>query len=161
MKQHPFLYTVLLTALFFTIIGSAPNVSAASMIQWYPYTEGMALGKAEGKKVFINFYATWCQYCRRMDKKTFKDPAIVSYLNENFISIKVDVEREKSVASRYNISPLPDTWFISETGEDIGNRPGFMTADDLLPVLQFIHTGSYLKMSYAEFVEKQEKTAVD
>ena len=88
-----------------------------------------------------------------MDKKTFKDPAIVSYLNENFISIKVDVERERQVASRYNINPLPDTWFISETGEDIGNKPGYMTAEDLMPVLQFIQTGSYLKMSSEEFIK--------
>ena len=51
MKRHPILFTILTTALFFTIVGSAPPVSSASLIQWYPYDEGMALGKAEGKKV--------------------------------------------------------------------------------------------------------------
>ena len=154
MKQHPILYTIRIIVLFFIFIGIAPHASSANLIRWYPHDEGMALSKAEGKKVFINFYAVWCQYCRKMDKKTFTSPAIVSYLNENFISIKVDVERERQVAAQYNISPLPDTWFISETGEGIGNKPGYMTAKDLLPVLQFIQTGSYLKMSYVEFLKK-------
>ena len=154
MKQLPILYTVLMIVLFSTIFGTTLHASPANLIRWYPHDEGMALGKAEAKKVFINFYATWCQYCRKMDKKTFTAPEIVSFLNENFISIKVDVEQERQVASLYNISPLPDTWFISETGEGIGNKPGYMSAEDLLPVLQFIHTGSYLKMSYAEFLKK-------
>jgi thioredoxin-related protein len=160
MKRHTVLFTVIIAAILFTVIGGAPQVSHANIVQWYPYDEGMALGKAEGKKVYINFYAAWCQYCRRMDKKTFTDPAVVSYLNENFISIRVDVDREKDVASQYNVSPLPDSWFITETGEGIGNRPGYMSAEDLLPVLQFIHTGSYLKMSYTDFLKKNGKKAV-
>ena len=154
MKKYPISYIVLMIVLFSTIFGNTPHASSANLIQWHSYDEGMALGKAEGKKVFINFYATWCQYCRKMNKQTFTAPEIVSYLNENFISIKVDVERERQVASLYNISPLPDTWFISETGEGIGNKPGYMSAEDLLPVLQFIQTESYLKMSYAEFLKK-------
>jgi thioredoxin-related protein len=154
MKRNPFLYTVLIIVLFFTFTGLAPDASSANLIQWYSYDEGMALGKAEGKKAIISFYANWCQYCRAMDKKTYTDATIVSYLNENFIPIKVDVERERHIASQYNINPLPDTWFFSETGEIIGNKPGYMTAKELLPVLHFIHTGSYLKMPYAEFLEK-------
>jgi thioredoxin-related protein len=154
MKRYFILYTVIITILFVALIGIAPHASAANLIRWYPYDEGMKLGKAEGKKAFISFYANWCQYCQAMDKKTFKDAAVVSYLNEKLISIKVDVEHERQIASQYNINPLPDSWFISETGELIGNKPGYMTAGELLPVLQFIHTESYLEMSYAEFLKK-------
>ena len=57
-------------------------------ISWHPYDEGMALGKSHEKKVFINFYATWCTYCRMMDTTTFKDAAVIAYLNENFIDRK-------------------------------------------------------------------------
>jgi thioredoxin-related protein len=63
------------------------------------------------------------------------------------------VEREKSIAKKYNINPLPDSWFLSEKGDVIGNRPGYLTAGDLMPVLQFIKTESFLKMSYRQFKE--------
>ena len=131
----------------------AAPVAAADQIKWYSYEEGMALGVSESKKVFINFYADWCKFCKTMDRQTFQDPGIISYLNSHFISIKVDVEREKSVAEKYNINPLPDSWFLSETGDVIGNRPGYLSAEDLMPILQFIKTESFLKMSYRQFKE--------
>jgi len=127
--------------------------TATDQIKWYSYEEGIALGTSEGKKIFINFHADWCKFCRTMDRQTFKDAGIISYLNSHFISIKVDVEREKTIAKKYNINPLPDTWFLSETGEVIGNKPGFLSAEDLMPVLQFIQTESFLKMSYRQFKE--------
>jgi thioredoxin-related protein len=153
MKRHSISYFLLITVLAAAFIGSAPYVSTADLVRWHAYDEGMSLGKAEGKKAFISFYADWCQYCRTMDKETFTDAAVIAYLNENFIPIKVDVEREKHIALQYHINPLPDTWFFSQTGDVIGNKPGYMSAKELLPVLHFIHTESYLKMGYAEFLK--------
>ncbi len=128
-------------------------VAAADQIQWYSYEEGMALSASEHKKVFLSFHADWCKFCQTMDRQTFRDAGIISYLNSNFISIKVDVEREKSIAKKYNINPLPDSWFLSDKGEPIGNKPGFLSAGDLMPILQFIKTESFLKMSYRQFKE--------
>jgi thioredoxin-related protein len=131
----------------------AVPVSAADQIKWYSYEEGTALGMSENKKLFISFYADWCKFCKTMDQQTFQDASIISYLNSHFISVKVDVEREKSVARKYNINPLPDSWFLSEKGDIIGNRPGYLSAEDLMPILQFIKTDSFLKMSYLQFKE--------
>ncbi|MDX2446330.1 MAG: thioredoxin family protein [Desulfobacterales bacterium] len=131
----------------------AVPVSAADQIKWYSYEEGTALGMSENKKLFISFYADWCKFCKTMDQQTFQDASIISYLSSHFISVKVDVEREKSVARKYNINPLPDSWFLSEKGDIIGNRPGYLSAEDLMPILQFIKTDSFLKMSYLQFKE--------
>ena len=35
------------------------TMAVAEGIQWQAYKSGMALGKAEKKKIFINFYADW------------------------------------------------------------------------------------------------------
>ncbi|MCG6909850.1 MAG: thioredoxin family protein [Deltaproteobacteria bacterium] len=150
--------TICLAAFLAALICIAQPALAAgpNSVRWHSYAEGMALRKSMAKKVFINFYATWCGFCKRMDTKTFTDKAVIDYLEKNFIAVKVDVDKERNVAAQYNISPLPDTWFISETGDAIGNRPGFIGADDLLPVLKFIHTESYLKMSYVQFLESQK-----
>ena len=124
-------------------------------VKWLDYDKGMALAKSQQKKVFINFYATWCSFCKMMDTKTFTDAAVVDYLNNNFISVKVDVDKEMDVAAQYNIRPLPDVWFISENGEAIGNKPGYISPEEMLPVLKFIETDSYLKMSYQSFLDSQ------
>lgn len=126
---------------------------ARNQIQWRSYEDGKSLARSENKKIFINFRADWCTYCRTMEKKTFTDTGIINFLNSNFINIQVDVDREKSVARKYNIQPLPDTWFLTQTGEVIGNRPGYLTPKDLLPLLRYIHTESYQKMSFSQFKE--------
>lgn len=129
----------------------ADPADAGDQIKWYAYEEGLALGKSENKKIFISFHADWCKFCYTMDQQTFKDPDVIDYLASNFIAIKVDVEREKSIARKYNINPLPDSWFLEDNGEVIGNKPGFLSAKEMMAVLQFIHTESYLKMSYGKF----------
>ncbi len=120
------------------IVQLSPVQADTTGIKWRPYDEGMMLGKSQNKKVFINFYATWCSFCKMMDTQTFKDTAVIDYLNENFISVKVDVDKERDVAAHYNISPLPDVWFVSEKGEAIGNKPGYIPTEEMLPVLKFI-----------------------
>ena len=151
MKYRTKFYVCMTVALLICAV-SVP-VTAVDQIKWYSYEEGVDIGMSENKKIFINFYADWCKFCETMDRQTFQDVDIISYLNSHFISIKVDVEREKSVARKYNINPLPDAWFLSKTGDVIGNKPGFLSAGDLMPILQFIHTGSYLQMSYRQFKE--------
>ena len=137
--------------LFILIPMALPPAYAGNQIQWRSYEDGKSLAQAESKKIFVNFRADWCNYCRTMEKETFTDTDIIDFLNSNFISIKVDVDRQKSVARKYNIQPLPDTWFLTEAGEVIGNRPGYLTPKDLLPLLRYIHTESYQKMNYQQF----------
>ncbi len=124
---------------------------ARNQIQWRSYEDGKSLAQSENKKIFLHFRADWCTYCRTMENKTFTDTDIIAFLNTNFINIKVDVDREKSLARKYNIQPLPDTWFLTETGDVIGNRPGYLSPQDLMPLLQFIYTESYRKMGFKQF----------
>lgn len=75
-----------------------------------------------------------------MFSETFKQSSVISNLNENFISIKVDTDKERDLAMQYGIRGLPVVWFISEKGEIIGSRPGFLTADQLLKILELVNT---------------------
>jgi hypothetical protein len=48
---------LLLASVLFILI--LPIFSDAEGIQWQSYRDGIAKGKAEGKKIFVNFYADW------------------------------------------------------------------------------------------------------
>ena len=115
------------------------SISAlASEIKWHSYDNGMARVKFEKKRVFLHFTAAWCYYCGVMDNKTFKDPAVVSTLNEKFIAIKVDYDKERDTSSFYRVQGLPDTIFIAKDGDIIGRRPGYITAEQLNIILESI-----------------------
>ncbi|QTA79064.1 Thioredoxin-fold containing protein [Desulfonema limicola] len=134
---------------------SASETIKEQDINWQNYEAGMALGKNKSKKILINFYADWCTYCKKMDKDTYTNKSVISYINENFIPIKVNSDKNRKIAMNYRVTGLPSTWFVAETGENIGNRPGYIDAETMIPILKYIHTDSYKSMSFKDFMDKR------
>jgi thioredoxin-related protein len=132
---------------------------ASNEIQWQSYETGMKMIKEQNKKGFLHFYTDWCTYCKIMNKQTFVDPKIIDYLNNNFVSIRVNADKQKDVAKKYGVSRFPSTWFIAEDSTSLSNQPGFIQPDMLLDMLKFLYTDSFKEMKFSEFIAKQKKTA--
>jgi len=120
-------------------MGFFSDVSAVETINWRSYEEGLVVSKAEKKKVFLHFYADWCVFCGKMAKETFQDSAVVSYINNNFIPVRVDTDKEPATAMKYGVTGLPSTWFLTEMGEAIGTVPGFIPPETLLAMLKEVN----------------------
>lgn len=122
------------------LTGFLPGLShfaaSAKEINWQSFEDGIARGKSENKKIYLHFYANWCGACRIMENKTFKDPDVVAYINQNFIPIKVNTDREQNTSRLFRIRALPDNWFIAEDGRPIGHRPGYIRPDQMKNMLK-------------------------
>jgi thioredoxin-related protein len=121
------------------------DTAAIESINWRSYEEGLVVSRIEKKKIFLHFYANWCVFCARMAKETFQNPSVVSYLNTNFIAVRVDTDKEPDKALEYGVTGLPSTWFLTEMGEAIGTVPGFIPPDTLMSMLKEVNgvkTGS-------------------
>ncbi len=130
--------SLILSILLFLSAGW-PNLSyPSSSIKWYGYDEGVELGLGAKKKILIYFHANWCYYCIVMEKETFQNPSVVAYLKANFISVKVDYDKEKEIVYAYGVLGLPTNWFINETGEKIGPIPGYIPPEEFLIMLKNI-----------------------
>jgi len=134
-------------ALLLLLIAGGLNLAAAASdrIDWHTYEAGMSRSKFEKKKVYLYFYAEWCAFCRDMDRQTFKDPTVIGTLNRNFIPIRVDSDREQAAAALFRVKGLPDSWFLAESGDIIGHRPGFIPAEQLTKILDVILSGGAAK----------------
>lgn len=86
---------------------------------------------------------------------SFKDSKVISYLNENFISISVNTDHEKALADKWKVKGLPLIWFLDSEGSKLSNRPGYVEKEQLLSMLKYIGTKSYDKMSFRDFLAKQ------
>jgi thioredoxin-related protein len=137
LKTHHLIILVLFFSVFI-VTGASESSSKTGKIEWHSYEDGMARGKFEKKTVFLYFTAEWCYYCGVMEEETFQDPAIISSLNENFISIKVDYDRETRTSDFYRVRGLPNTVFIAEDGQIIGRRPGYIPPELLKRILESI-----------------------
>jgi thioredoxin-related protein len=120
------------------MLGHLHNPAFAKEIAWTSFKEGIERSKSENKKIYLHFYANWCGACRIMESKTFTDPAVIAYINENFIPIKVNADREQEAANLFRVRALPDNWFIDEAGKPIGHRPGYIPPIKLKGILKML-----------------------
>ena len=49
------------------------------------------------RKVFIDFYADWCSYCKKMDRVAFRDPDVISILNSEYYAVRMDAETKDTI----------------------------------------------------------------
>lgn len=123
-------------AIAFKPIEKAPIKTDADGITFFKGTfdEALKASAEQGKPIFMDAYTTWCHWCKELDKKTFSDAEVVAYLNENFINLKMDMERGEGpkLAQKYNVQGYPTLLFINSKGTTIGNIYGFATAENFL-----------------------------
>ena len=126
----------------------------ANRIGWLTYEAAKVKSEGQARKYFLFFSSRNCGYCRLLESKTFSNADVSAYINENYIPVRVDVDKDRRVAMRYRIQGVPDLRFLSKDGAEIGRWIGFTEADHLLQLLKYIQTDSYQAMSFDEFVQK-------
>lgn len=118
--------------------------------------EEVSLSDYRGKTVMINFWATWCGFC----KKEMPDMQRLSEENEDLVILAVDVMEEKSlvedyikeggydfevvldekgdVAKDYLVSAFPTSYFVDKDGILLGGVPGMLTWERMNEILDNI-----------------------
>ncbi len=75
---------------------------AENPVDWYPWGED-ALKKSsdEDKPIFLSVGYSACHWCHVMEHESFEDEGIAKFLNDNFVSIKVDREERPDIDQIY------------------------------------------------------------
>jgi thioredoxin-related protein len=81
---------------------------------------------------------------------------VITFLNKNYVSIKVNTDVQQALSSEFGIRGIPDNWFLSENKKPIINQPGYLPSKLFLPILKYIHTDSFKTMSLSKFMRKKE-----
>lgn len=64
----------------------------AQEIKWMTIDEALAAQKKKAKPIFMDVYTDWCGPCKMLDKNTFQDASVASYINENYYAVKFNAE---------------------------------------------------------------------
>ena len=81
-------------------VGLLDRAAFSKEIEWQSYTDGMARGKFEKKKVFLHFYAEWCAACKTMANITFKDPGVK--MEKDFFFLKFSARHPVGIRLPFN-----------------------------------------------------------
>ncbi|MDF1874606.1 thioredoxin family protein [Sulfurimonas sp. SAG-AH-194-I05] len=107
-------------------------------IQWEKdFETGLANAKKQNKPTLFVYSRHSCHYCRVLDENTFKDPAVIKALNENFISI-ISYTDENDYTPRHLMARgTPAIWFLDTNGTPMFQRMmGAVKADAFLYALR-------------------------
>lgn len=88
---------------------------AEAELSWIGYdAEHVQAAQSQGRPVLLKFTADWCTNCKVVEKRVFRDPAMVALIRErNILTIKADTTTQK----------MPATKDLVEVYGEAGNIP--------------------------------------
>lgn len=116
--------------------------------------------KASNKLILIDFWATWCGPCKKMDMEVWSTEE-AQKIKQNFIPVKIDIDSERAIASQYNIRSIPNLILMDYKGRVIHSYVGYSSKSDLLDFIKNIPANaSTLNEKLAGELEKEDLTFI-
>src|SRR5580698_6652304 len=118
--------------LFITLsLFSTTLIAMAGEILWQDVDSGFTKAKSIHKYVLADVYTTWCGWCKKLDRETFRDQGLIEYLNEKFVCIKANAQDNSSgqkLADKFGINGYPCALVFDSNGKLIGKVDGYKDA---------------------------------
>ncbi len=163
-NKKKFISILSLSIVYILLIGN-PSFSKSS-IKWYNFNSGIEKAKSQKKHILIDLYASWCTWCKVMDKETFEDKEVGKILKKDYIAIRINMEsRDMIKYKKNNLSPnefsrlfgvqgLPTVIFMDIDGEFIDKAAGYIKPKVFSAMLSYIKDGCYKKkITFRDYME--------
>jgi thioredoxin-related protein len=142
------------SAIFLTliIVGMTKGYSQTDTLKGVDFVHDLSWqqilqkAKAENRYVFVDCFATWCGPCKRMDKNVYPVDSVGEFMNQRFISVKIQMDTAKQdddevkkwyasahqIIEDYHVANYPTYLFFSPEGKAVHKRIGEINAGDFL-----------------------------
>lgn len=100
------------------------------------FEEAKAKAKKENKKIFVDVYTSWCGPCKEMAKNVFPTKEVGDYFNANFVSMKLDAEKESShdFFKTFRADGFPSFFWVDDQGVLMDMQTGSLSASAFVKV---------------------------
>jgi len=107
----------------------AASTTPAEEIHWQSNLQAAhRQAVAENKPIMIVFGAEWCGFCKKLEKQTLNSPEVAKYVNETFVPVHLDLDREKRIGEILEVKALPCTVILTPGADLLGRINGYETA---------------------------------
>lgn len=116
------------------------------------WEEALLKARQEDRIIFVDAFTTWCGPCRNMAANTFPNEAVGEFFNANFISMKMDMEKEPGLTFRqkFPVSAYPTLLFIDADEKLVQKSVGAKNPTDLIKLAESVVASYDKSYKYAE-----------
>lgn len=83
--------------------------------------------------LIIDLSATWCPPCREMDRTTWVDSDVVSWINTNAVAFQIDVDKDSNLARQFDTQFLPTIIAVDpKRNRELDRQVGYVDPANLL-----------------------------
>lgn len=102
--------------------------------------EILDIAKARHKRVFVDCYTTWCGPCRKMANDVFPQKILGDYMNNAFVSVKIDMEKGEGVdlVKQWDIHSYPTFLVLDADGREQFRLMGYFEPQAMIDTLNVI-----------------------
>lgn len=96
-----------------------------------------AKAKAEHKLLLIDTYTSWCAQCKELDHKTWPNPQVVAWIQQNAIAVRVECEKARpDLQKALDIKSYPTVILRDAEGKELRRTFGFRSPEAMLTWLK-------------------------
>jgi uncharacterized protein YyaL (SSP411 family) len=94
------------------------DAADATKVEWHEWgTAPFEIAERASKPVLLSLITPWSAECHEMETTTYAEPRIAANVNDGFVPVRVDADRNPQVRERYNMGGFPSTVFLTPDGE--------------------------------------------
>lgn len=111
------------------------DAARRTKVDWLPWgPRAFRIADHLDKPILLAISTPWCHWCHEMDETTYSDPGLAANLNDGFVPVRVDADRNPRVRDRYVTGGFPSTVFLTPDGT-ILTGAGHLDVEGLRSVL--------------------------
>lgn len=107
--------------------GDAKEISYEDLVasKWfYDLDEAKLIAERTGKKIFVDFMASWCGPCKQMDADVLQTQGFKEY-SKQLVFCKIDIDLNPTLAEEYKVEAIPNVFVLKADGSVLGSILGF------------------------------------
>jgi thioredoxin-related protein len=160
---------LIIVVLFFISVSFIPKNK--EKVQWLTVAQLQEAYSKNPKPILVDVYTNWCGWCKVMDRQTYSNEKVVSYINEHYYAVKLDAEQKDSLVwngKKYGYSKLnkvnelavylcygqlsfPTTVFVADMKAQPAPLAGYLKASEIEPPLKFFGENAYKTQNFQDF----------